>query len=113
MTGRDGIERMLRANVIVYDDGTPRTNHVTTNLAIEVDEMEAQRCRVRTSPFCRRCLTWALEPVVSGGYFDRFERRDGPGVLSSGALGPILSAMSPAIFVAFLRTGSRSCTPGT
>jgi hypothetical protein len=29
---------MLRDNVIVYDDGTPRTKHIVTNLAIEVDE---------------------------------------------------------------------------
>src|ERR1700710_2791407 len=38
VTGRDAIEKMLRDNVIVYDDGTPRTKHVTTNLAIEVDD---------------------------------------------------------------------------
>jgi ketosteroid isomerase-like protein len=38
VTGGDGIEKMLRDTVIVYDDGTPRTKHVTTNLAIEVDE---------------------------------------------------------------------------
>ena len=38
VSGRDAIEKMLRDNVIVYDDGTPRTKHVTTNLAIEVDE---------------------------------------------------------------------------
>jgi len=38
VTGRDAIEKMLRDNVIVYADGTPRTKHVTTNLAIEVDE---------------------------------------------------------------------------
>jgi ketosteroid isomerase-like protein len=36
VTGRDAIEKMLRDNVIVYADGTPRTKHVTTNLAIEV-----------------------------------------------------------------------------
>jgi hypothetical protein len=29
---------MLRDNLIVYDDGTPRTKHVTTNIAVEVDE---------------------------------------------------------------------------
>ena len=34
----DAIEKMLRDIVIVYDDGTPRTKHVTTNLAIDVDE---------------------------------------------------------------------------
>jgi hypothetical protein len=29
---------MLRDSLIVYVDGTPRTKHVTTNVAIEVDE---------------------------------------------------------------------------
>jgi hypothetical protein len=38
VSGPDAIEKMLRDNVIVYDDGTPRTKHVTSNLAIEVDE---------------------------------------------------------------------------
>jgi len=34
VTGRQAIEKMLRENVIVYDDGTPRTKHVTSNVAI-------------------------------------------------------------------------------
>ena len=38
VSGADAIEKMLRENVIVYDDDTPRTKHLTTNLAIEVDE---------------------------------------------------------------------------
>src|SRR5947208_4786969 len=38
VSGRDAIETMLRDTLIVYDDGTPRTKHVTTNVAIEVDE---------------------------------------------------------------------------
>jgi hypothetical protein len=38
VSGRDAIEKMLRDNVIVYDDGPPRTKHITTNLAIGVDE---------------------------------------------------------------------------
>src|ERR1700694_2561995 len=38
VSGRGAIEKMLRDNVIVYDDGTPRTKHIITNLAIEVDE---------------------------------------------------------------------------
>jgi hypothetical protein len=38
VSGRDAIEKMLQESVIVYDDGTPRTKHVTTNVAIEVDE---------------------------------------------------------------------------
>jgi hypothetical protein len=38
VSGRDAIEKMLRESLIVYDDGTPRTRHITTNVAIEVDE---------------------------------------------------------------------------
>ena len=38
VSGRDAIEKMLRDSLIVYDDGTPRTKHITTNIAIEVDE---------------------------------------------------------------------------
>ena len=30
VSGGDAIEKMLRDNVIVYDDGTPRTKHITT-----------------------------------------------------------------------------------
>src|SRR5271156_2524629 len=34
----DAIEKMFRGMLIVYDDGTPQTKHVTTNIVIEVDE---------------------------------------------------------------------------
>ncbi len=37
-SGGDAVETMLRENVIVYDDGTPRTKHLTTNVIVEVDE---------------------------------------------------------------------------
>ena len=37
VSGRVDIEKMLRDSLIVYDDGTPRTRHVTTNIVIEVD----------------------------------------------------------------------------
>ena len=38
VSGRDAIEKMLRDSLSVYNDGTPLTKHVTTNVAIEVDE---------------------------------------------------------------------------
>ena len=38
VSGQDAIEKMLRDSLIVYDDGTPRTKHLITNVAIEVDE---------------------------------------------------------------------------
>ena len=37
VSGREEIEKIFRAMVHVYDDGTPRTKHVTTNIQIDVD----------------------------------------------------------------------------
>ena len=77
VNGRDAVERMLRDNVIVYEDGTPRTKHVTTNLAIEVDE-EAGTAVSRCYFTAHQALpNFPLQAIVSGRYYDRFERRDG------------------------------------
>jgi 3-phenylpropionate/cinnamic acid dioxygenase small subunit len=77
VTGRDAIEKMLRENVIVYDDGTPRTKHLITNLAIEVDE-EIGTAIARSYFTALQALPDAgLRPIVSGRYYDRFERREG------------------------------------
>lgn len=77
VSGRDAISKMLRDSVIVYDDGTPRTKHVTTNVAIEVDE-EAGTAVSRSYFTALQALPdLALQPIVSGRYQDRFERRDG------------------------------------
>jgi hypothetical protein len=77
VTGGDAIEKMLRDNVIVYDDGTPRTKHLSTNLAIEVDE-EAGTAVSRAYFTALQALPdLALQPIVSGRYQDRFERREG------------------------------------
>ena len=68
---------MLRDTLIVYDDGTPRTNHRTTNIAIEVDE-EAGTSVSRSYFTALQALPgMVLQPIVSGRYLDRFERRDG------------------------------------
>lgn len=77
VSGRDAIEKMLVDNVIIYDDGTPRTKHVTTNLAIEVDE--ARGTAVSRSYFTalQALPDLPLQPIVSGRYYDRFERRHG------------------------------------
>jgi SnoaL-like domain len=77
VSGRDAIEKMLRDSLIVYDDGTPRTKHVTTNIAIEIDE-EADRAASRSYFTVLQALPeLALQPIVSGRYQDRFARRDG------------------------------------
>ena len=75
--GADAIEIMLRDRLIVYDDGTPRTKHLTTNVAIEIDE-PAGKARSRSYFTVLQAVPdLALQAIVSGRYDDRFERREG------------------------------------
>jgi 3-phenylpropionate/cinnamic acid dioxygenase small subunit len=77
ITGRDAIEAMLRDSVIVYEDSTPRTKHLVTNIIVEVDE-EAGTADARSYVTALQALPdLPLQPIVSGRYHDRFERRDG------------------------------------
>jgi hypothetical protein len=75
--GSDAIETMLRENVIVYPDGTPRTRHVTTNLVIEVDEPAGTATSRAYFTALQALPDLPLQPIVSGRYHDRFERRNG------------------------------------
>ena len=77
VSGRDAIEKMLRDNVIVYDDGTPRTKHVTTNLAIDVDERAGSAVSRSYFTVLQAPPDMVLQPIVSGRYHDRFERQEG------------------------------------
>ncbi|MET7511868.1 nuclear transport factor 2 family protein [Streptomyces sp. NPDC005480] len=76
--GRNGgVEKMLRNSVILYEDGTPRTHHVTTNIAVDVDE-EAGTAVARSYVTVFQSLPdFPLQPVAAGCYNDRFEHRDG------------------------------------
>jgi hypothetical protein len=75
--GREAVEKMLRDTVILYEDGTPRTHHVTTNLAVDIDE-EAGTAAARSYVTVFQALPdFPLQPVAAGRYSDRFERRDG------------------------------------
>ncbi|TMK98518.1 MAG: nuclear transport factor 2 family protein [Actinobacteria bacterium] len=77
VSGGDAIEKMLRDNVIVYEDGTPRTKHVTTNVAIEVDDVAGTAVSRSYFTALQALPDLALQAIVSGRYHDRFERRDG------------------------------------
>jgi len=77
VSGADAIAKMLRDRLIVYDDGTPRTKHVTTNVVIEVDEEAGTAVSRAYFTVLQALPDLALQPIVSGRYQDRFERRDG------------------------------------
>jgi 3-phenylpropionate/cinnamic acid dioxygenase small subunit len=77
VSGRDAIEKMLRDSLIVYENGTPRTKHVTTNVAIELDEEAGTAVSRSYFTVLQALPDLALQPIASGRYQDRFERRDG------------------------------------
>lgn len=82
-SGYRAIERLIATyaelvdNVIVYDDGTPRTRHVTTNLAVEVDEEAGTAVSRAYFTVLQALPDLPPQPIVSGRDHDRFERREG------------------------------------
>ncbi|CDR01777.1 nuclear transport factor 2 family protein [Streptomyces iranensis] len=77
VSGRDAIEEMFKDTLIVYADGTPRTHHVTTNVAIEVDEQASTAVSRSYVTVFQALPDLPLQPIAAGRYHDRFERRDG------------------------------------
>ena len=68
---------MFVDTLIVYDDGTPRTKHVTTNVIIEADEEAGTAVSRAYFTVLQARPRLPLQPITSGRYSDRFERRDG------------------------------------
>jgi 3-phenylpropionate/cinnamic acid dioxygenase small subunit len=77
VSGGEAIETMLRDNLIVYDDGTPRTKHVISNVVIEVDEQGSTALSRSYLTVLQAVSELTLQPIVCGRYYDRFERRGG------------------------------------
>ena len=77
VSGRDAIEKMFHDTVILYDDGTPRTQHVVTNIAIEADEQAGTAVSRSYVTVLQALPDLPLQPIAGGRYRDRFERHDG------------------------------------
>jgi hypothetical protein len=71
-----GLLALWRRLVLIHGDGTPRTSHVTTNLAIEVAQDDTATCRSKYTVF-QATDTLPLQAVVAGSYADRFAKVDG------------------------------------
>jgi 3-phenylpropionate/cinnamic acid dioxygenase small subunit len=73
MTG-DQVAEVNKSLVILYEDGTPRTKHVTTNLILEVDEEAGTAAARSYFSVLQQVGDAPLQPIVAGRYHDRFER---------------------------------------
>jgi 3-phenylpropionate/cinnamic acid dioxygenase small subunit len=75
-----GVEQVLsmyQASTRIYEDGTPRTRHLTTNAIIEVgaDQEEAKARSYYT--VLQKTEVLPLQPIISGHYHDTFHRVEG------------------------------------
>jgi 3-phenylpropionate/cinnamic acid dioxygenase small subunit len=77
VVGKSAVEQLARDALQVYEDGTPRTRHVTTNTIIEIDE-DAETATSRSYYTVFQSLPdFPLQAIASGRYRDRFDRHGG------------------------------------
>ena len=74
--GTDAVRHMYDG-VILYDDGTPRTQHVITNLVVEHEEGSTHATARSYFTVLQSTDGLSLQPVIAGRYHDRFEQVDG------------------------------------
>jgi hypothetical protein len=77
LQGSDRIQRLFESTTRRYEDGTPRTRHVTTNLWIDVDEERATASARSSFTVLQAVPGLALQPIVVGRYEDRFACEEG------------------------------------
>ena len=75
VNGRAAVEKLLADHVIVYEDGTPRTKHLITNVAVEVDEGTGAAVARSYFTILQALPGEQLRVIASGRYHDRFECR--------------------------------------
>jgi SnoaL-like domain len=88
-TGSEQMAKMWHAQTMLYD-GSPRTRHITANPIIDIDET-AGTARVRSTYIVYQGALHqragqpagelgeddiALQPIITGRYFDRFVRAE-------------------------------------
>jgi ketosteroid isomerase-like protein len=75
--GADEVRGCFERMVIRYDDGTPRTKHVTTNVVVDVDEGGGTATARSYFTVLQSVPGSPLQVIIAGRYGDTFERADG------------------------------------
>ena len=77
VTGRDAIEALYTRTTRRYEDGTPRTKHVMTNVMVDVaDDGESAASRSYFTVLQAVAGELALQPVIAGRYRHTYARVD-------------------------------------
>jgi hypothetical protein len=110
VSGAAAIEKFYRDILIVYEDGTPKTRHIVSNILVEVDD-EAGTALARSSYTALQAVPGlALQVIAVGHYDDRFERREGRWCfvergLHTDLAGDLSHHLKPAVLQALFKQG--------
>lgn len=74
--GRDAVRQWIADNVVVHD-GSPCTQHATTNLIVDVDEAAGRATASSYVTVFQAAPGFPLQPIFAGRYLDTFELVDG------------------------------------
>ena len=75
--GRERVLKLYESSTRLYDDGTPRTRHVTTNVVVEVDDDAGTATARAYYTVFQQTDELPLQPIIAGRYHDTFHRVDG------------------------------------
>jgi 3-phenylpropionate/cinnamic acid dioxygenase small subunit len=75
--GADAVRSLYDGATRLYEDGTPRTRHVTTNVAVEVDDDAGTATARSYYTVFQQTDDLPLQPIIAGHYHDSFHRVDG------------------------------------
>ena len=75
--GADKVRRLYESSTRLYEDGTPRSRHVTTNVIIEVDDDAGTAAARASYVVFQQTDELPLQPIIAGRYRDTFHRVDG------------------------------------
>ena len=74
--GFDAVRSLYGATTRLHDDGTPRSHHVTTNVAVEVDDEAGTGSARSCFTVFQQTDALPLQPIIAGRYRDSFHRVD-------------------------------------
>ena len=76
-TGRDQVRALYERTTRRYEDGTPKTKHLVTNVVVDVDP-SGNRASARSTFVVLQAVPGelALQPIIAGTYADEFAAED-------------------------------------
>jgi 3-phenylpropionate/cinnamic acid dioxygenase small subunit len=76
--GAEKVRKLYESTTRRYDDdGTPHTRHLTTNVAVEVDDDAGTASARSCYMVFQQVDELPLQPIITGRYHDTFHRVDG------------------------------------